>query len=229
VLDAWSRWTEGLPEEITSLGRILQLPPIPAIPEPLRGRNLVVVEVAFTGNEEEGRRLVQPLVDLDPEMSTLAMIPAAGLSRLHNDPEGPTPGIGDGRMLDELPAEAVRAFTALAGPGSGSPLISAEIRHLGGAAGHPVEGGGAVSHLDAAFAMYGVGIPFDRDQAAVIRTHIHHLFDAMGPWIGQHSYFNFTEERVPASTFFEADVQARLAEVRAAYDPDHMFVGRLLG
>src|SRR6185295_5504701 len=37
VLRAWRRWVEDVPEEITSVGRFLQFPPIPDIPEPLRG------------------------------------------------------------------------------------------------------------------------------------------------------------------------------------------------
>ena len=61
VLSAWRDWTETTPDEVTSVGRIFQFPPIDLIPEPLRGRNLVVVEVAYMGDEESGRELVKPL------------------------------------------------------------------------------------------------------------------------------------------------------------------------
>ena len=47
VLKAWREWVDTVPEEVTSVGRILQLPPIPEIPEPLRGQSLVVVEAAY--------------------------------------------------------------------------------------------------------------------------------------------------------------------------------------
>ena len=49
VLHAWNDLLPSLPEEMSSIGRILQVPPIPEIPEPLRGRNLVVVEAAHLG------------------------------------------------------------------------------------------------------------------------------------------------------------------------------------
>jgi len=39
VLRAWRDWTETVPDEITSVGRILQLPPIEEIPEPFRGKS----------------------------------------------------------------------------------------------------------------------------------------------------------------------------------------------
>ena len=34
VLHAWLEWTDTVPDEVTSVGRILQFPPIPEIPEP---------------------------------------------------------------------------------------------------------------------------------------------------------------------------------------------------
>src|SRR3712207_1785403 len=37
VLNAWRAWTSDLPDEMTSVGRILQFPPIPAFPEEIRG------------------------------------------------------------------------------------------------------------------------------------------------------------------------------------------------
>ena len=58
---------------------------------------------------------------------------ARQLQELHMDPPGPMPGAGDGFLLDTLDAEALDALVAAAGPGSGSPLVSVELRHLGGA------------------------------------------------------------------------------------------------
>ena len=38
VLHAWHEWIETVPDEMTSVGRILQIPPIEDVPPPLRGR-----------------------------------------------------------------------------------------------------------------------------------------------------------------------------------------------
>lgn len=81
-----------------------------------------------------------------PEMDTVASMPAPGMVRLHQDPEPPMPGVGGHVMIDRVTPEAMRAFVELTGPGSGSPFISSEIRHLGGAAGRPAPGGGGLSH-----------------------------------------------------------------------------------
>jgi hypothetical protein len=48
VLRAWREWAETVPDEVTSLGRILHLPPMPDIPEPPRGRSFVIVEAVIT-------------------------------------------------------------------------------------------------------------------------------------------------------------------------------------
>jgi FAD/FMN-containing dehydrogenase len=36
VLHAWRRWTDTAPDELTSWGRLLRMPPIDRVPEPLR-------------------------------------------------------------------------------------------------------------------------------------------------------------------------------------------------
>jgi hypothetical protein len=80
-----------VPDTVTSVGRMVQIPPLPQIPEPLRGRSFVVVEVAYMGGEEDGAALVLPLRELAPAMDTVATMPAKALSRLHQDPENPSP------------------------------------------------------------------------------------------------------------------------------------------
>src|SRR3954453_8105710 len=92
VLHAWRELVPTLPDEMTTVGRILQVPPLPEIPEPFRGRQLAVVEAISLGDEADGAELLRPLLDLGPEISTLATIPAAGLQMLHMDPPEPAPG-----------------------------------------------------------------------------------------------------------------------------------------
>ncbi len=53
VLHAWNAWTPTIPDEVTSVGRILQFPPLPELPEPLRGQKFVVVEAVYMGDEAE--------------------------------------------------------------------------------------------------------------------------------------------------------------------------------
>ena len=122
VLHAWNEWRQTVPDEVTSVGRILQFPPLPELPEELRGQQFAVVEAAYIGDEASGAELLAPLRALGPAMDTFAMVPPVGLAELHMDPPDPLPYTGEGMMLSELPAKAIDAFVAAAGPESGSPL-----------------------------------------------------------------------------------------------------------
>jgi len=155
ILNEWRAWTDGQPEEMTSVGRLLQFPSIPEIPEPVRGQSFVVVQAIFLGDEADGAALLAPLRALGPVLDTVTTTPITELSRLHMDPEGPAPGAGDGGMLADVDAELVDTLVDLA---VGSPLLSVEIRHLGGAVARARPEHGAVSHFEAPFLMYAVGI-----------------------------------------------------------------------
>jgi FAD/FMN-containing dehydrogenase len=72
VLQEWREWTETVPEEMTSVGRILPFPPIEEIPEPLRSGKFVAV------GHLHGRR---------------------GDRRRHHAPD-PRPRAGDGHLRD---------------------------------------------------------------------------------------------------------------------------------
>jgi FAD/FMN-containing dehydrogenase len=223
VLTAWRDWTETTPDEVTSVGRILQLPPIEVIPEPLRGRNIVIVEVAHMGDEASGRELIAPLLELEPEMSTMATMPAAGLVRLHGDPEGHTPAIGDGGIIESLPDEAIRALVEVAGPGSGSPFISVELRQLGGALGRPAPGAGAASHLEGDFLLFSVGLPFSPELAAALEQHLDVVEEAVAPWRAEQSYFNMAERTIDSESFYAGTTHDRLREIRERFDPSELF------
>ena len=107
VLRAWGEWGSGLPNEMSTWARILQVPPLPIVPEPVRGRQLVVIEAAYLGSEASGGELLRPLRDLSPELDTFAAAPLAALGHLHMDPEDPVPFAAGGQLLDELPPAAI--------------------------------------------------------------------------------------------------------------------------
>jgi hypothetical protein len=143
VLHAWREWTATVPDDVTSIGHLLRLPPLPEVPEPLRGRAFAILEAACLGDAGTGAELIGPLRRLGPEVDTVAMIPAAALGQLNMDPSQPTPAAGDGAFLADFPDAAIDALVAAAGPDAGTPPPSVEIRHLGGALARPVPEGGA--------------------------------------------------------------------------------------
>jgi hypothetical protein len=223
AIRAYRDWTETAPEEVTSIIRFLRPPPIPAVPEPIRDKPLLTIGIAAIGSEDEGERRIAPLREIgEPIMDTTAQIPAMGLSRIHMDPEVPVPGLGHHAVLRELPDEAIDAFVGAAGPQAGSPLLLAELRHLGGALGRPSENGGALSKLDASFAMFGIGMPMSAELGEAIERHLDRLHTDMQPWAGDGGYFNFAERPSDIEAILPAETCARLGEVKRRWDPEGM-------
>jgi FAD/FMN-containing dehydrogenase len=222
----WRDWAAGVGENVTSVVRFLRPPDIPDVPEPLRGTPLLTIDGACIGSREEGEAAFAPLLEIgEPMMNTFDQVPPAALCRIHMDPEQPVPGLGHHRVLRELPDEAIEVFASMAGPDSGTPLLLTEIRQLGGALARPDENGGALSHLDAGFAMFGIGMPMTPELGQAIEAHHDRLHEAMEPWAADGGYFNFAERPCDADAILPPDVCARLADVKRQYDPDSRIVG----
>jgi FAD/FMN-containing dehydrogenase len=222
VLHAWHEWLPGTPDEVTSVGRILQFPPFPEIPEPMRGRSFVVVEAAFLGSEADGVELMRPLRALAPEIDTFAMLPPAGLSELHMDPRDPVPGMSGHALVGDLPASAIDDLVAVAGPESGSPILSVELRQTGGALARGGEHHGALDTLPGSFAMFAVGIAGEPAMDAALEAQLALVDGAMAPYDAGR-YLNFTEQPADVGAAFPAATLARLQAVRADIDPDGLF------
>ncbi len=219
VLKAWRAWTDDLPEEMTSVGRILQFPPIPQIPEPVRGQSFVVVEAIWSGEPDEGERLLAPLRALGPVMDTVATIPVEELSRLHMDPEGPAPGTGDGGMLDDVDDHLIDLFVEHV---VGMPILSAEIRHLGGAVARRSLQHGAVDAFEAPYLMFAVGMAPTEEARAAAAGAIARVRHMLAPWEGEHTYLNVAETRRKASSLFSSASYHRLRRIKAIVDPTDM-------
>src|SRR3954454_19876572 len=82
VISRWVEWTRETPDEVTSMARIMQLPPIPEVPEMLRGRQIVVVSAAYLGSDGDAAKVLAPLRDLRPQIDTFASMEPLGLSYL---------------------------------------------------------------------------------------------------------------------------------------------------
>jgi FAD/FMN-containing dehydrogenase len=219
VLKVWRAWTESVTEEMTSVGRILQFPPIPEIPEPVRGKSFVVVQTIWLGDEVEGERLLAPLRGLGPVMDTVERTQARELWRLHMDPEQPVPAAGDGQLLDDLDDDLIESLVART---VGSPLLSLELRHLGGEIGRRRSHHGALSSFAAQFAMYAVGMAPTPELRAAVEAAAGAVLEAAERLSAEHTYLNFAESRRSAATLFSSDGYHRLRTIKRIVDPGNV-------
>jgi FAD/FMN-containing dehydrogenase len=224
IFDAYRDWAATVPDEVTSLCRLLQAPNLPDVPAPLRGRQFVVFEAAILGHEAYRRELVEPLRAFTPELDMFAVMPPAGLLEIHGDPKHPVPAMGNGRLLSQVSGATVNALLEAAGPGSGSPFVSLELRRLGGALGRREPGHGALAALDADYSMFAVGVVTGAQAAMAIDSALAELLDATTPWDAGTGYLNFVEMPDHPRRFFDAATYGRLKAIKATVDPDRVFV-----
>lgn len=224
VLREWAAWAPTAPDEITTSFRAMRLPPLPELPDFLRGRQLVVVDGAVLGSDEHGVELVAGLRALRPEIDTFTRMPAKALTRLHMDPEGGAPAVSHSAMLGAFPDAAVDAFLAEAGPDAETSLLMAELRQLGGAVGRPHEGGGVLTHLDGAFVTFAGGMAMTPEMGAQVYGDAVRFNEALAPFDNGRQYLNFAEGPVDTRSAYRSEVWLQLAGIRSAVDPHGLFV-----
>ena len=156
-------------------------------------------------------------------MGGFGPMPSAAVARLHGDPEEPVPAIGDAILLEKLDAWAIEAFLRVAG--EGSPLLAAELRHLGGALAAPPAGAGARGHLEGKFLAVRrrhPGRAGARRRARRVPRPLPRRDGALGDRHALHEL-----RRAPRARWRRACPDAaleRLARIRAAVDPDALLV-----
>jgi hypothetical protein len=183
----------------------------------------VVIDGALLGDPEEGRRLLAPLRALRPEIDTFAVVPTASMAHLHLDPEAPTAVYANSVQVDDLPETAIDALVAAAGPDSDSPVLFVEIRHLGGALSRPAQRPGVLDRMAGDFLVLGVGV----DQGVgwpAVRDETNRVMSALEPWDTGTSYLLMADEQVTERRGWSSESAERLDGVRAAADPDGLFV-----
>jgi hypothetical protein len=216
-------WTAENAEEVGSMLRFLNLPPLPDIPEPIRGKKLLAISASVIGSREEGEKAIAPLREIgEPVMDTFDQIPTTGLSRIAMDPEPPVPALGHHMTLGELPDEAIDAFVEVAGPDTDSPLLLAEVRQLGGALARPAENGGALDKIDADYVVLGVGMVMDPAMREPIEGQLDRTMDAMKPWAAQGGYYNYAERPCDVDAILPEETCKRLGHVKRSWDPENM-------
>ncbi|MEU6349780.1 FAD-binding oxidoreductase [Streptomyces sp. NPDC047072] len=228
VLRTWQPWCEQLPDEFSTSVAIQRLPDDEMLPPPLRGAFVVHVRLAHLGDAAEGEAMLAPLRALGPTvLDTVADTPYREVAAVHSDPPLPLPYVDRSSGLRELSAEAIDRLVELTGPGSDCPLVSVEIRRLGGAMDREPRIPDAVPSRGLPYQLFafGVGGP---DQADELRASLAGLIDGMSPWAHKATMLNFLspdEATVPEEVLgvYGVELYARLAALKSAYDPLNVF------
>ncbi|MFI2782885.1 FAD-binding oxidoreductase [Streptomyces sp. ALB3] len=224
VLRSYLEWTRTVPETCTSSVAALCYPDLPQLPEPLRGRYVVSVRVAYTGPAADGEALAAPLRAIGPALSdSLREMPYTESHTVHSDPPFPHAYYGEGLMLRGLDPGTAARVLELTGPKA--PMMTVvQLNHLGGALAARPAHDNAVPYRDAGFLLRLLS-PLDGTDVAAVRALYAEVAGRTAPYtLGRALNFSFGGgDRTEA--FHGPRTAGRLAGLVSRYDPASLFGG----
>ena len=181
VVRTWAAMLADLPDDLMTWVSLVRFPPLPEVPEPMRGRAFAIAFAAFLGEEDAGRALLAPLRDLGPQMDTFAMVPPAALSDLAMDPPEPLPFEMSHGLLETASPDAIDALLAATDPSRVTELDLIQLRHMGGALGRVAPGAGARATLAGEMCWLALGVTPDATAAAGVARALAGMDEALAP------------------------------------------------
>jgi hypothetical protein len=158
---------------------MIEYPDLPVLPEPLRGKHIAQVRIAYLG--EDGDDLVAPLRAAAPTLlDTLKPMPFTESGSIAAEPRQPHGYHGTNATVSQLNDAVLDAVLEHAGPGAAVPTVLI-IDRLGGALARTPETPGVGWDSAAEFVVRTLSVVGD-DGVAVIRRAHAKLFDALAPW-----------------------------------------------
>ena len=226
ALSLYRDFLPAAPRELNGFFAFHTVPPAPPFPEEIHLRKVCGVVWCYVGPEDKAAKAMAPLLDALPEplLHGVGPMPHAGLQSAFDGLYPP----GDqwywrADFIKEIPDPAVEIHARF---GADRPTMKSTMHMypIDGAAHEPASSDTAWSYRDARWGSVFAGVDPDPAQVDVIRRWSVDYFDALHPYSAGGAYVNMMmdegRERVRASY---GDNYDRLAQIKAAYDPDNLF------
>jgi FAD/FMN-containing dehydrogenase len=232
IAPLWRRWTESAPDDVTTSLRLMNLPPLPQIPEVLRNGQILVLDGAVSietpahlvAGLEMAEALLAPLRSVaEPIMDTWHAGSPTDLPATHMDPPDPMPYLADHFLVDGFDDAAVDGWLASAGMGSGSVLTSAELRQLGGSFAEERGDGGALNRIEGQFAAFNVGVPVGPATPPLVLEQQLRIRESLANYDTGFTAPTFVEAVDAPHRALPAHVQERAERIRRRFDPANAF------
>ena len=225
VLHAFRELTEHAPPELTAWAQLVQLPPVPEVPEPLRGKSFVTVDLAFLGTATDAEPLLRRLSTIpDRWVDTLGDVAVADIGAIAAEPMTPMSTTEDAWLLTDFDDDAITRLVAIAGHGSGSRFVVTQVRHLGAAFTEATPDDGPAGAILEPYQLFCAAVTETPADVAAARAELAATSAAMTAHRSGRRALNFTFSADPA-TAFTPDVLARLASFKQAVDPGRVLTG----
>jgi len=227
VFHHYRAWVADAPDELTSSVLVMNFPPIPELPDFLRGQSFAMVRGCFCGPIDEGEQLLRHWRDWQaPLLDDFKTIPFSEAATISNDPIDPLPSFNSGAWLSELSDVAIEAVVRYgAGIDGPSPYIFAEVRHAGGAIGRVSPETAVYGNREAEFVLSVVGIAPNAEAHRHVVAYTGELKEALRPSLTGGVYMNFLEGVESQKRIRDGLVAGgyeRLSQLKAQVDPENL-------
>ena len=225
LLRAYRDLMAEAPDELSCHTVAVNVPPAPPFPEAYHGKTALALLVCYTGDIEEGKRLLAPVTGLaEPILRVLEAMPFTSVQQSLD------PGMPDGaryfwksHFMKEISDEAIETFLNNVEPVPGA-LSIVGFEPLGGAVSRVQPGATAFPHRDASYALglwMGWTDPQQDDQIIAWARKFHEL---MAPYATGGMYTNYLDrDDEGRSQAAYGPNHERLRRLKAKYDPDNLF------
>jgi hypothetical protein len=130
---------------------IMRGPDIEAMPPFLRDRTALMLQLCYTGDHDEGRSVLEPLLGLPGAIAEIVQpVAPADLGVFFGAPPAPVKAPGRAEQLPRVTDETIDALLTVASAEPAPPFLL-EVRHLGGAVSDVPSNATAFAHRKAAF------------------------------------------------------------------------------
>ncbi|MEU0360393.1 FAD-binding oxidoreductase [Streptomyces cyaneofuscatus] len=223
VLRTFPEVVRDAPDDFTCSVALMNVPPIPEVPELFRGRFLAHLRVVGLGSDEETEKLIAPFRAIGPGLlDSVGRHPYGAFAAVHADPAHAAPYEERSALLSDLPSEAVDRLVAGARREAGGPITVLELRQLGGALARTPEGAAPIAAREAGFSVWGATIgPPEVIEAgyAALAT----VLAELAPWSTGLLFANFTDRKAGAASVFSREELERLRWLKRQHDPGNLF------
>jgi FAD/FMN-containing dehydrogenase len=214
---------ERAPEALGMFAVLLTAPPAPPFPAELQGCKVAVLGVAWSGDLEEGERVLAPLrAGCAPALDLVGPMPYVALQSMLDETAPHGEQFYDRlhyleRVGDELIDTLIAAFE-----GVPTPQAHVITGWMGGAIDRVAPGATAFGHRGAGAETWFIGAS-GREPVGPVRDWVRRVFDETAPYATGGTYVNSLDGDQPIADAYDADILATLVDVKRRYDPDAVF------
>jgi hypothetical protein len=224
VLRAFRQITADAPDELTLWAQLFRFPPMPELPELIRGRSFVAIDMTFLGSETEANRLLSRLRQLPAQViDTIGVVPLSQLGGIAAEPVDPMPTQEYSELLHRLDDSSLDRLVDAVGADADVPLTVVQVRHLGGALARAATEDGPNGAIDEQYSLFCLGVPVAPGLPEAIEAAFGDVRTALEGQRSGRTLFNFLGAESDLGATFSAEARARLRRVKSTNDPAGTF------